>query len=255
MTDDIALPVSADRLLGNRLTLLQPQGGYRAAIDPVLLAAAVPAVAGERVLDLGCGVGTAGLCLAVRVPGIHILGLDIQDELIALAKRNAVANGRQSLVTFAVGDVLDFDGRDFDHVLVNPPYLARDKASISPNPIKAMANVEGDARLADWVAAAISAVRPGGSVTFIHRADRSDELRGLMQEGLGDLKLLKLLPRVDAAPKRVIVQGSKGAAEAFHELRPWVLHESDGRFTAATDGVLRHAAALPLQDLPLTDGS
>jgi tRNA1(Val) A37 N6-methylase TrmN6 len=248
MAGDVAFPVSTDQLLGNRLTLLQPQDGYRAAIDPVLLAAAVPAVAGQRVLDLGCGVGTAGLCLAVRVPGVSVLGLDLQGDLITLARRNAVANGLEVRVTFAAGDVLDFREIDFDHVLVNPPYLARAKASISPNPIKATANVEGDARLADWAAAAIAAAKTGGSVTFIHRADRGDELLGLMQMGLGDLKLLKLLPKIDAAPKRIICQGIKGAATGVQELAPWILHAPEGKFTPQTEAILRDAAALLLTE-------
>lgn len=248
MGDDLAFAVSTDRLLGNRLTLQQPEAGYRAAIDPVLLAASVPAVAGERVLDLGCGVGTAGLCLAVRVPAVRVLGLDLQADLIALAVRNAAANDVQARVSFAAGDVLEFHERDFAHVLVNPPYLSRDKASISPNPIKAMANVEGAARLSDWVAAAVAAVKPGGTVTFIHRADRGDELLGLMQEGLGALKRLPLLPRRDAASKRIILQGTKDAPPHFRELRPWVLHEADGRFTPETEAILRDAAPLRLTD-------
>lgn len=246
-----AFPVSTDRLLGSRLTLLQPRDGYRAAIDPVLLAAAVPAKAGDRVLDLGCGIGTAGLCLAMRVEGVRVLGIDMQRDLIALAARNAAANALEGRVTFKAGDVLDFQDRGFDHVLVNPPYLAQGKASVSPNPIKAMANVEGAARLAEWVACAVAAVAVGGSVTFIHRADRAAELRSLMQQGLGDLRLLKLLPRQDVAAKRIILQGIKGATAQFQELGPWVLHDIDGSFTAPTEAILRDAAALRLMDLSL----
>lgn len=253
MTDDPDFPISSDQLLGGRLTLLQPKDGYRAAIDPVLLAAAVPAVAGDHVLDLGCGVGTAGLCLAARVPGVRVLGLDLQGDLVTLANRNAAANGAGGRVTFRHGNVLDFHDSDFDHVLVNPPYLARDKASISPNPIKAAANVEGDARLADWVVVAIAAVRTGGGVTFIHRADRAEELLSLMAQGLGDFTTLALLPREDVAAKRVIVQGVKGPASTAHAQKSWVLHQADGRFTAQTEAVLRDAAALPLKDLPLTE--
>lgn len=253
--EHLTFAISTDRLLGGRLSLLQPQDGYRAAIDPVLLAASVPAGAGDHVLDLGCGVGSAGLCLAARVAGASVLGIDLQGDLVNLANRNAAANALASRVAFRVGDVLSFRDTGFDHVLVNPPYLARDKASISPNPIKAMANVEGVARLADWVVCAIAAVKAGGSVTFIHRADRSDELLALMQRGLGDLRLLRLLPRREVAAKRIILQGISGAPAGFRELGPWVLHEADGRFTPSTEAILRDAAALRLMDLPLTDRS
>lgn len=240
------METSTDRVLGNRLQLMQPREGYRAAIDPVLLAAAVPAKAGGRALDLGCGVGTAALCLAGRVAGIAVLGLDLQPALIALAVRNAAANGLADRVSFACGDLLAFKEGGFDHVLVNPPYLAREKASISPNPIKALANVEGAAKLSHWVACAISAAKEGGSVTFIHRADRAGELTDLMARGLGDLKLLPLLPRAGAAAKRIILAGTKGAAAGLRNLTPWPLHEFDGSFTAATEAILRDAAALPL---------
>lgn len=238
------METSTDRLLGNRLQLMQPADGYRAAIDPVLLAAAIPAAAGERVLDLGCGVGTAGLCLLARVPGISLTGLDLQPGLIALATRNAAANGLSGSTFFQCGDLLVFRDTGFDHVLVNPPYLARDKASVSPNPIKAMANVEGDAKLVDWVACAIAAVKPGGSVTFIHRADREGELRAAMADGLGDLRLVKFLPRVGAEAKRIIVTGRKGAAAGSRTGTLWVLHTSDGSFTPETQAILRDAAAL-----------
>ncbi|MBI2256726.1 MAG: methyltransferase [Proteobacteria bacterium] len=240
------METSTDRVLGNRLQLMQPAEGYRAAIDPVLLAASVDAKPGERVLDLGCGVGTAGLCLLARVPGISLAGLDLQPGLIALATRNAAANGLSNSVFFQCGDLLAFKDGGFSHVLANPPYLARRAASISPNPVKALANVEGDAKLTDWVACAVTAVREGGSVTFIHRADREGELRAAMTRGLGELRLIRFLPRTGAAAKRVILTGIKGAPPGFRECAPWVLHHADGRFTPATEAILRDAAPLRL---------
>ncbi len=243
------METSTDRVLGNRLQLMQPRDGYRAAIDPVLLAAAIPAKEGQRVLDLGCGVGTAALCLAARVAGIVVHGIDLQPALVALAVRNAAANGLAERVTFAAGDLLAFKDGGFDHVLVNPPYLARETASISPNPIKALANVEGEAKLRQWVETAIAAAKPGGTVTFIHRADRAAELSALMAMGLGNLRQLPLLPRAGAGAKRVILQGERDAPPGFQMLQAWPLHEADGRFTAATDAVLREAAALPLSEL------
>jgi len=238
------METSTDRVLGNRLQLMQPAEGYRAAIDPVLLASAIAARTGERILDLGCGVGTAGLCLLARVPGTSLTGLDLQPGLIALATRNAAANGLSGSAFFQCGDLLAFRDDGFDHVLANPPYLARHAASISPNPIKALANVEGDAKLVDWVACAIAAVKPGGSVTFIHRADREGELHAAMAQGLGDLRLVRFLPRAGAAAKRVILSGRKGGAAGFRECAPWVLHAADGNFTPQTEAILRDAAAL-----------
>lgn len=239
--------ITEDQVLGGRLTLLQPRDGYRVAIDPILLAAAVPAIAGESVLDLGCGIGTAGLCVAKRVAGVAVAGIDLQPWLVELAQRNAQANGLAGRAAFAVGDVLVPVTEPYQHVLANPPYLERAKASISPNPIKAAANVEGAARLADWVQAATQAVAPGGSVTFIHRAERTLELQRLMATGLGAVTLLPLLPKAGAAAKRVLVQGVKGAPHTLEVLSPLILHAADGAFTGAADAVLRDMAALSLR--------
>ncbi len=240
------METSTDRVLGNKLQLMQPKDGYRAAIDPVLLAAAVPALAGQRVLDLGCGVGTASLCLAARLAQVTIIGIDLQPGLVALARNNAAANALGDRVHFMAGDLLAFTESGFDHVMANPPYLERDKASVSPNPIKAIANVEGAAKLADWVACAARAVRPGGTITFIHRADRAAELLSLLAAPCGEILELPLLPKAGAAPKRVLLQGTRGAGSGAHRLAPWVLHGADGAFTAATEAVLRDAAALPI---------
>lgn len=244
--------VTQDRVLDGRLTLLQPRDGYRVAIDPILLAAAVPAAAGDDVLDLGCGIGTAGLCVAARVAGCHVTGIDLQPFLIELAERNAAANGFASRVHFEVGDVLAQTAGRYRHVLANPPYLERARASLSPNPIKAAANVEGDAVLADWVKAAIAAALPGGTVTFIHRADRAVELERLMAAGLGQLCLLPLVPKAGTGPKRVLVQGVRGAAASPTEvLLPLVLHGDGGSFTSAAEAVLRGGSALSLRPEPL----
>jgi tRNA1(Val) A37 N6-methylase TrmN6 len=158
-----------DSVLGGRVTLHQPAVGYRAAIDPILLAAACPAEPGERVVDLGCGVGTAALCLARRVANTQCIGVDLQPDLADLANRNAQENGLADRVSFIAGDILDrtlpIYARPADHVIVNPPYLKRGAATPSENPIKALANIEGEADLAAWVAAAAKATRPGGTVT------------------------------------------------------------------------------------------
>ena len=132
-------------LLGGRVRLLQPSRGYRIAVDAVLLAAAIDAAPGDRVLDLGAGVGAVGLCLAARVPGCTVLGIELQPELAALAVRNAVLNGAEHRMRTIVHDLahpLPPDITGFDHVATNPPYLAAAVADPSPNASKALATVE-----------------------------------------------------------------------------------------------------------------
>ena len=246
------LPViTEDAFLGGRLRLRQPAAGYRAAIDPVLLAAAVPAAAGERVADLGCGVATAGLCLLARVPGAAVAGLELQAALAALAVENAALNGCAGRLTVAVGDVADpprdFAAGGFDHVMLNPPYLEPGAVRAPPLELRRIATVEGAATLEAWLARALALLRPRGSLTVIHRADRLDRLLGVLAAGCGDLAVFPLWPRQGEAARRVLVQGSKGSGGPLRLLPGLVLHEAGGSYTPAAEAVLRDAAGLVLK--------
>lgn len=242
--------VSDDALLGGRVKLLQPTEGYRVAIDPVLLAAAVPAVAGDAVLDIGCGVGAAALCLVARVPDCRITGIETQRDLVRLAGENAARNGVADRVAIMAGDIRNPPPRlepgGFAHVMANPPYMDAGTASPSPLPAKAAATIEGDADLAAWVRFALAMVRPRGSITFIHRADRLEHLLAQFAGRVGGIVVLPLWPGAGKLAKRVIVHARKDVATPTRLLPGLVLHQTDGRFTAEADAVLRDAKAIDL---------
>jgi tRNA1(Val) A37 N6-methylase TrmN6 len=234
--------LTEDALLGGRVRLLQPARGYRVAVDAVLLAAAVAARPGERVLDLGAGVGSVGLCLATRVPGCQVTGIELQPELAALAKRNAGLNGLADRVRIVVHDIaLPLPPlAPFDHVVTNPPYLAAAVADPSPIPSKALATVESSADLARWIAVATDLVNPAGTVLMIHRRDRQDEAVGLLhRRGWGEIAIKTLPP----AP-RVLIRARRSVELRWQELEPFVLHPPEGGYTPAAEAVLRHAAPL-----------
>ncbi len=235
-------------MLGGRVRLLQPRGGFRSAIDPILLAAAIPALPGQRALELGCGSGAAALALAARLTEIQVHGLDSAGDLIDLANRSAGLNNMGGRVSFSAGDVLRaINGGPFDHVMANPPYLKFDHGHPPADPARRRAVVEGTATLADWVRAAMAAAGDGGSVTFVHRHDRADELVDLLADGGGDIRLLPLWPKQPGdGAKRVIVQAWKGRDGATRRLDGLILHRADGAYTAAAEAVLRDAAALGL---------
>ncbi|WP_282606799.1 tRNA1(Val) (adenine(37)-N6)-methyltransferase [Pelagibius sp. Alg239-R121] len=239
-----------DALLDGRIVLQQPKEGYRAAIDPVFLAAAVAAKPGERILDLGSGVGTAGLCLLNRVPGIQVTGLEIQGDLVALSRQNAAGNDLASRFEAIEGDILSLPPslplESFDHVICNPPYLASGAARPSPNLARTTANQEGDAQLTDWIEAAVALVHRKGSITFIHRADRIDTLIQGLTGPTGGLRLFPLWPKAGRAAKRVILQSRKAVASPTIMAAGLILHQDDGQFTKAADDVLRHGEALNL---------
>ena len=246
----VPLPVSDDALLGGRVRLLQPAAGYRVAIDPVFLAAAVPAAAGDNVFDIGCGVGAAALCLTARVAGCRVIGVEAQRELVRLAGENAARNGVANRVTVMVGDIRHPPPRlepgSFAHVMANPPYLENEVGTPSPMPAKAAATVEGDADLATWVRFALAMTKARGSVTFIHRADRLEHLLVQFVGRAGGIAVVPLWPGAGKPAKRVIVHARKDSGAPTRLLPGLILHEADGRFTPAADAVLRDAKAIDL---------
>ena len=171
--------LTEDALLGGRVRLLQSRRGYRVAVDAVLLAAAVHPGPGERVLDLGTGVGAVGLCIAKRVPDCTIFGVELQPALAQLAQRNATRNGFGDRVHTIVHDIaqpLPAELGPFDQVVTNPPYMAAAAADPPPDRSKALATVESSADLARWLEVATGALKPDGTLTLIHRADRLEEI-------------------------------------------------------------------------------
>lgn len=242
--------ITEDALLGGHILLQQPKDGYRAAIDPVFLAAAVAAKPGERILDLGSGVGTAALCLLHRVPGIQATGLEIQSDLAELSRQNAAGNNLGDRFEAIEGDVLSVSSllppESFDHVICNPPYLASGAARPSPNLARTTANHEGDAQLTDWIEAAIALVNRKGSITFIHRADRIDTLIHGLSRQTGGFRVFPLWPKSGKAAKRVLLQSRKAIASPAIMAPGLVLHRDDGQFTEAADAILRRGAALDL---------
>ena len=233
-----------DGFLGGRLRLRQPADGYRAAIDPVFLAASVDATADDRVLDVGAGHGAAALCLARRVPGCHVTGIEIQPDLARLAGENARANGLAGFVGIVAADIAQpvMTQADFDHVMANPPYLERSRSTPPQGRRAATARLEGDAGLEEWIGFMHRMARPGGILTLIHRADRLDRILSLLDRRCGATAVFPLWPKSGVAAKRVIVRARKDAAAPAIMAPGLVLHEQDGAFTAAADAVLRGAA-------------
>ncbi len=244
--------LSHDAFLGGRLVIAQPKDGYRAGVDPVLLAASVPARAGDRVLDLGCGGGVAGLCVGARVPGVILTGLEVQPAYAELARRNALAN--DLALDVVTGDLAQMPDalrqQQFDHVIANPPYFDRRHSTAARDSDRELAMGE-DLPLAGWVRAAARRVAQKGSVTFIQRAERLPDLLAAMTIHLGSLEVLPLIPRRGRAARLGLLRGRKGGRAGFRLHDGWLLHEGsehglDGEnYTSATSQVLRKAADLP----------
>ena len=232
----------SETFLDGRVKVTQPDSGFRSGLDAVMLAAAVPALAGQTLLELGSGAGTAALCLEARVPDIAITGVEMDAALARLANENAAANG--SKAHFVAADIFALPPElkcDFDQVFCNPPFHG--EGQVSPDPARASALMDGG-RLADWLKLGLQRTVSGGFFTAILRADRLNLALGALPER--GTCAFPLVPRTGEAPKRVIVQARKGSAAPFALLPGLVLHRTDGSWTPEADAVLRRGSALAL---------
>jgi tRNA1Val (adenine37-N6)-methyltransferase len=237
----------SETFLDGRVIVAQPDSGFRSGLDAVMLAAAVPATSGQTVLELGAGAGTASLCLAARVEGLKILGIEKDDALVALARSNAVANTANC--SFAAADIFDLPPdlkRDFDQVMANPPFHGEGQAS--PDASRAAALMD-EGGLTAWLRLGLQRTISGGYFTAILRADRLNEaLAALPERGLC---AFPLWPKQGVAAKRAILQARKGSRAPFCLLPGLILHQTDGSWTSEADAVLRRGGALALADARL----
>jgi tRNA1(Val) A37 N6-methylase TrmN6 len=239
-----------DHLLGGRVRFSQPAHGYRVAIDPVLLAAAVPARAGERVLDAGAGTGAASLCLAARVPECRIVGLELQRPLQRIASHNVAQNALEARIEMVEGRLERPPPRlaaaSFDQVMTNPPHLAASAISLSPDHQRALAHAESSLDLVVWLAACLRMLKHDGRLTLIHRADRLSEVLAALLGRAGEVIVVPLWPAAGRPAKRVLVQARKGARGPLRLAPGLVLHDERGAFEPWLEEVLRDGQALDL---------
>lgn len=231
-----------DTFLDGRVKARQPDSGFRSGTDAVMLAAAVPAQTGESALELGAGSGAASLCLAVRVPGMSVTGVEIDGALVALARDNAAASGLQA--RFEAADAFSLPPelkRDYSQVFANPPFHG--EGSVPPDQARARALMD-EGQLAQWLSTGLQRTVSGGFFTTIIRADRMHEaLAALPRTGVN---IFPLWPRAGMAAKRMILQARKGSRAPTGLLAGLALHEADGRYTAAAEAVLRDGASLAM---------
>lgn len=243
-------PLTLDRVMGGKVRLIQLEKGYRAGMDAVLLAAAVPAKAGETALDVGAATGAGALCLAKRVPGVRVSGIEVQPLLVEIGRANVALNGVGEDVSLTEGSILEepsaFAAASFDHVFANPPFFESEHVPPPPAPTQILACVSAEASLSDWVNFALAMAKPRGTVTFIFRADRMHDLIGLLYPRAGEMVCFPLWPRKGRPASLILVQARKGLHAATAVAPGLVLHGASDAYTRETERVLRGQSALEL---------
>lgn len=236
---------TCDGFLDGRLQIEQPARGYRAGADPVLMAAAVSAAQGDKVLELGCGVGTALFCLGWRVPGLTLWGLELDEAAADLARRNAVRN--RLAAEIVTGDLARMPAalkaRRFDVVMLNPPFFDRRHGTPAGGPREA-GRGEGETGLSDWIRAASRRLAPRGRMVMIQRTERLPGALAALDDSLGDVALRPVAARADSEAERFLLVAGKAARGRLRLLPPLILHEEGGGDSPAARQILREGLSL-----------
>jgi tRNA1(Val) A37 N6-methylase TrmN6 len=250
------MSVSDDAFLGGRLRILQPRQGYRAGLDAVMLAAAVPDRRGApfSVLDAGAGVGTAGLCVAWRCPAARVVLIERAPDLVALARENIARNGLAERASVVEADISSVSRAElaplgvaegaFDQVIANPPYHAEGAGTVAPHALKAAAHTMPEAGLEDWCRFLARMARPGGEVLIVHKTAALPSLLSALKGRFGGLAALPLHSFAGEPAGRILLRGVKGSRAPFRLEAGLVLHEAENRFTPGAEGVLRLGQSL-----------
>jgi tRNA1(Val) A37 N6-methylase TrmN6 len=255
--DRAATDLTRDAFLGGRLQLLQQRRGHRAGHDAILLAAAVSAQARGHLVDLGAGVGAAGLAAAARAQKLNVTLVEIDAELAALAQRNIALNGfsaRARAVNLDVGAparafaAAQLPAGCADHVIMNPPFSEISRHNVSPMAARRRAHAAAPGALRAWTKTAERLLRPSGRLTLIWRADGLGEVLAALAAGFGALAILPIHARAREPAIRVIVRGLKGRRTPLALLAGFPLNDDQGRPREETEAILRRGDALPLAD-------
>ncbi len=230
-----AVDISEDAVLGGQLRLRQPTTGHRAGHDAILLAAATAARSGDRVVDLGAGVGTAGLALARRVGGLGLTLVEREPDLACLARDNARANAlpAEVVVLDIAADAAAFAAAGLgpdsvDVVLMNPPFHDAARHRASPDAARATAHMATATTLEIWTHAARRMLKSGGVLTLIWRADGLSEVVAALARGFGSLAIQPVHGQAGQPAIRILVRAVKGGRAPTQILAGVVLNEAAG---------------------------
>ncbi len=237
------MKIEINTLLGGRVKIAQFEKGVKVSSDAVLLASVIDeklVKKVKKVLDVGVGGGGVSICLLSRFKNINCLGIDVQDEMLSLARQSIFENDFGDRFSVVKEDILkpskSFKEMEFDLVITNPPYY---KGHTSPDKIKAKAHSEQGLELSEWIKMCVKRLRTGGTFAMVHKAERIDDIMfALRQNGMGKIETFLLYSKKGESANRVIVRAVKSSKSPAVIYPPVVLHNADGSYTAKAQSVL-----------------
>ena len=233
---------TCDDFLGGLVKLKQHKNGLRATSDSVLVAALVPVCSGESVLDVGTGNGVVALCLNARVDGLKLTGIDCQEQLLALALENAEIN--KADLTLVTADISrkpsPIHGKQFHHVVTNPPFYDEPNARQNPEVAKAY---QEEIPLAEWLCFCLRHVRAKGTLTLIHRPEQLAEILSVLTGRIGAIDVIPIISKEGQPAKRIIVRGKMNSKRALKLYPPIILNTQDNQRTQIAEDILRYGKA------------
>ena len=239
-----------DEILDGKLRVLQKKKGYRFSLDSILLAHFVSLKTHSRVVELGCGAGIILLILAKRFNHVRYDGLEIQDKLAALARKNVDLNGVAQQVKITEGDVRNikdvFPANIFDAAVFNPPYRKLRSGRINPEPEKAIARHEVKGSLNDFMRAAQYLLKNGGQVFVVYPAKRLPELITVLRKNSIEPKRMKpVYSDNSSAAEFILVEGRKDSGEELKIEQPLVIYDQNRKYSRDMMEIFTELARFP----------
>ena len=205
-----------NQLIKNEMDIIQNDNFFKFGTDSVLLASFVDSKSRDLIADFGSGSGVIPLLLAFKNDLKKIIGLEIQPELVDLARRNVKLNGYEDIIEIIEGDFSNsrqyLEPNIFDIVISNPPYLKTNSGKISDNSFKAVARHEIKANLEDVIREASLVLKNGGKFYLVHRSNRMEEVFYFLEKfNLSPKRIKPIYPRKNCSSNHFLLEARLNA--------------------------------------------
>lgn len=235
----------------DELKIIQPEKGYRYSLDPFILADFVPLKPGERLIDLGTGNGIIPLLLAQRQKNLKIIGIEIEEELVFMARENVSLHGLEETIEILKLDIKKVSEQlspaSFDLVVGNPPYWPVREGRINPDPGKAIARHEIALTLSEYLASAAYLIRVHGIISLIILPSRLGEVLNIMgRQQIAPSRLRFIHSYADSPAKLVLIEGIKAAACQIRIERPFIIYNKPGVYSDEMISIYRYLQRPPM---------